>query len=114
MTVLGVEKETLLDEFANALEGEEYIIANVELKNTGEKKIPYNDMYFSMQNGNKAILNTSVDGAALKDNMKSGELAPGGVVTGRVVFESKQGDNDLTLIYKPMNFDNIEIKVALQ
>lgn len=114
MTITGVEKKSSLGEFTNAPDGSEYVIANVELENTGKKNIPYNNMYFSMQNGDKAIVNTSVEGFTLSDAMKSGELAAGGKVAGKVVFEAKQGDSNLTLIYKPMNFDNVEIKVALQ
>ncbi|GAB6613057.1 MULTISPECIES: DUF4352 domain-containing protein [Bacillus] len=114
MTVTGVEKKDSLGEFSNAPEGSEYVIANVEFENVGEKNLPYNNMYFSMQNSDNVIVNTSVEGFTLNDSLKSGELAAGGKVAGKVVFEAKKGDNNLTLIYKPLNFSNVEIKVALQ
>ena len=37
MTITGVEKKDSLGEFSNAPEGSEYVIANVEFENVGEK-----------------------------------------------------------------------------
>lgn len=47
-------------------------------------------MYFSMQNSDNVIVNTSVEGFTLNDSLKSGELAAGGKVAGKVVFEAKK------------------------
>ena len=48
------------------------------------------------------------------NDLGSGELAPNGTKTGKIVFEAPKGDNGLTLIYKGNMLSNKERKLKLQ
>ncbi|GGE70203.1 DUF4352 domain-containing protein [Priestia taiwanensis] len=114
LLVKKVEKKAKLSEFMKPDEGKEYVVVDVELSNVGKETIPFNSMYFQMQDGDNVILNTDASGFGLSDSLKSGDLATEGKVAGKIVFQAKKGDNNLTVIYKPLNFSGTELKIKLQ
>lgn len=47
-------------------------------------------------------------------SLQSGELIPGGKVTGTVTFEQPKGDTGLILIYNDNIWSSKELKIKLQ
>jgi len=46
--------------------------------------------------------------------LSSGELIPGGKVSGTITFETKKGDNNLALIYNNSFLSSKELKINLK
>lgn len=92
-------------------EGIEYIIVSVKLKNAGKERIDYNPFDFKLENSKGNIKdNTYISNVQL---FESGQLAPNGEVSGRIVFEAPVGDPKLTLEYQPNWLEDQVIKVGL-
>ncbi|WP_411842218.1 DUF4352 domain-containing protein [Salinicoccus sp. HZC-1] len=107
ITVTNVEKRQP-GEFEVVKEGYEFVIINLDIVNGSDEEINYNALNFELQDGNGNITDTfgtvSLDGVG--EQLSSGALAPGGNVSGTVVFEVPKGDEDLTLRYKDNMFSN--------
>lgn len=82
--------------------GKEYVIVTVSIENGSEDKVDYNPYNFKMLNSQGQEIDNAfvVD---LDNQLDSGELTPGGSITGRMCFEEPAGDTGLKLNY----YDNI-------
>lgn len=86
-------------EFDKPKDGMEYIIVTVKYKNVGDEKISYNPFDFKMLNSKGQITDQSFTTVNTDTALSSGELAPGGEITGTIAFEQPKGDTGLKLQY---------------
>lgn len=89
--------------------GYEYAVVTLAIKNTSDKTQSYNVYNFSMKNANGQIENQAFSTIANDTSLNSGELAPGGIVTGSIVFETPLDDNQLKLLYGDNIFTDKDI-----
>jgi len=99
MVVNGVTKSNGT-EYDTPQSGNEYVIVNVTISNSGKENLAYNPFYFKMQNSKGQITDTAFASVNQDTALNSGELAPGGSVTGTVVFEQPVNDAGLILQYQ--------------
>lgn len=92
--------------------GQEFVVLAVGLRNDGTKRASYNPYDFKLQNGSGNI--TSYSWASVDNALHSGELAPGGKVSGLLVFEVPKDDRDLTLFWEPCFLFCEERSILLQ
>lgn len=93
--------------------GHEYVIVEVTIKNTGSSTISYNPFDFKMQNSQGNITDQTWFSSDRNNDLSSGELAPGGSVTGTIPFEEPIGDKGLVLIYEGNIWDSKQIRFVL-
>lgn len=102
------------DQYDKPKSGKEYVIVHLTIKNKGNEKLSYNPYYFKMQNSQgqqESMTFTIVD---QDTSLKSGELIPGGKVSGTIAFEQSVGDTGLILIYNDSIWSSKELKIKLQ
>lgn len=95
-------------------DGDEFVIVEVEIKNTSSETKSYSSMDFSIQTGNGEIKSAGFSMYDTGNDLGSGSLAAGGTKTGKVVLTAPKDDNNLMLIYKGNMFDSKERKFKLQ
>lgn len=93
--------------------GHEYVIVTVTIKNIDHEQISYNPYYFSMQNSQGQITETTFTTIDSDTALSSGNLASGGVVSGTISFEQPIDDPSLVLKYQPNLFSTQEIEFYL-
>ena len=79
--------------------GKEFVIVHVTIENKGNSNLSYNPFYFKMQNSQgqqESMTFTTID---QDTSLQSGELIPGGKVSGTITFEQPKNDSELILIY---------------
>lgn len=113
LTVTAVEKSAGSD-FDVPKQGHEYVIVSVQIENAGEENITYNPFDFKMANSQGQIVDTGFITVDSDTALSSGELAPGGKVSGTISFEQPAGDAGLQLQYVPSFWSDKTIKVNLQ
>jgi hypothetical protein len=113
LTVTKVEKSAGGD-FDKPKDGHEYVIVTVEINNTGDENISYNPFDFKMSNSQGQIVDQAFTTVDTNTALQSGELAPGGKVSGTIAFEQPAGDKGLQLQYTPSFWSDKTIKVNLQ
>lgn len=92
----------------------EFVIVHVKIVNNGKDKISYNPFNYKLKNSNGQIVDETFTTIDEDTNLNSGELAPGGNVSGSIPFEAPRGDKGLKLIYNPNIFSSKEIIIDLQ
>lgn len=113
ITVTKVEKSQG-SQFDKPKSGKEFVIVHVTIENKGNSNLSYNPFYFKMQNSQgqqENMIFTTVDQDTV---LESGELIPGGKVSGTITFEQPTGDTGLTLIYSDSIWSSKELKIKLQ
>lgn len=113
VTVTKVEKSQGT-KYDKPKDGKEYIIVHVTIKNNGSKNLSYNPFYFKMQNSQGQQEDKTISMVDQDTALLSGELTPGGTVSGTIVFEEPVNDNNLILIYQDNVWSNNMIKIAMQ
>lgn len=107
-----VEKSTGT-QYDSPQSGNEYVIVEVTIKNSGTSDLSYNPLYFSMQNSKGQITDYSFTMVNSDTALSSGSLASGGEVSGTIAFEQPIDDAGLILKYEPNLFSSKQIKVRL-
>jgi len=114
LTVNGVSKAKSKG-YSTAKTGKEYVFVKTTIRNTGDEEAKgVGSFDFKIQDSNGVLDGTTY--ISLDDGMQGYvDLAPGGVLTGTMPFETPEDDNGLKLIFQP-NFwiDNQRIVVNLQ
>ena len=100
MTVTNVEKSAGGEYDKPQSEANEFVIVTVSIANSGKKNLPYNPFYFKMQNSQGQITDTTFTTVDQSTALNSGELAPGGSVSGTIAFEQPKDDAGLVLQYQ--------------
>lgn len=98
LSVTKVEKSSG-KEYEKPKDGMEYVIVTVKYKNTGDEKISYNPYDFKMLNSKGQITDQAFTAIDSNTALSSGELAPGGEISGTIAFEQPKGDAGLKLQY---------------
>lgn len=112
LTVLGVEKSPGA-EYDTPKSGNEYVIVTVKYENASDKDLSYNPYDFKILNSNGQKTDTAFSMLASDNQLNSGDLAPGGTITGDLVFEGPIGDEGLYLIYTGNIFKSEGIQIKL-
>jgi hypothetical protein len=112
LTVTEVEKSDG-DEFDQPKSGNEYVIVHLEIENAGEENISYNPFNFKMANSEGQIVDQALTIIDSDTALESGELAPGGTVSGTIVFEQPVDDPELQLQFEPSFWSGDLIKINL-
>lgn len=86
--------------------GNEFVKVEVSIENNSDNQISYNTFDWKIQNSNGVI--KDIDGG-----LNSGELAPGGKVTGFMIFQVPAGDTGLVLSYNPSFFSDKKIEIKI-
>lgn len=86
-------------EFDKPKDGMEFIIVTVKYKNVGDENISYNSLDFKMLNSKGQITDQTFTTIDSDTSLSSGQLAPGGEVSGTIAFEQPKGDTGLKLQY---------------
>lgn len=94
--------------------GHEFIIVEVTITNNSKNNVSYNPYDFKMQNSQGNITDQTWYTGDRDNDLSSGELAPGGTVTGTIPFEQPLGDKSLVLIYEGDLWSISQIKFNLQ
>ncbi|CEG25768.1 DUF4352 domain-containing protein [Bacillus sp. B-jedd] len=113
LTVSKVAKSNGND-FDKPKAGHEFVIVTVEINNSGNENIAYNPFDFKMANSQGQIVDQAFTTVDSDTALQSGELAPGGKVTGTLSFEQPAGDKGLQLHYTPDFWSDSTIKINLQ
>ncbi|MBT2692670.1 DUF4352 domain-containing protein [Bacillus sp. ISL-55] len=113
LTVTKVDKSAGSD-FDKPKDGHEYVVVTVEIENAGDENISYNPFDFKMANSQGQIVDQAFTTIDTNTALQSGELAPGGKVSGTIAFEQPAGDSGLQLQYTPSFWSDKTIKVNLQ
>lgn len=79
--------------------GKEYVLVEVTITNEGKKSISYNTFDFKIQDSNGVQKTEAFTMATNKLN--SGDLAPGGKITGNLVYDVPTGATGLKLLFSP-------------
>lgn len=80
--------------------GKEYVFVEVTITNEGKNSISYNTFDFKMQDSNGVQKTETYTMSTNKLN--SGDLAPGGKITGNLVYDVPTGATGLKLLFTPM------------
>lgn len=99
ISVTNVEKSSG-SEFDTPKEGMEYVIVTVQIRNVGDSNnISYNPFDFKMLNSQGQLVDQTFTTVNTDTSLSSGELTPGGQVSGTIAFEQPVGDTGLVLQY---------------
>lgn len=113
ITVTNVEKSQG-SEWDKPKSGKEFVIVYVTIENKGSNNLSYNPLYFKMQNSQgqqESMTFTTIDQDTA---LQSGELIPGGKVSGTITFEQPKDDTGLVLIYSDSIWSSNELKIHLK
>jgi hypothetical protein len=80
--------------------GYDYITVTLRIENTGDSDISISPYYFTMMNSFGQISDVVITSVNSGSALSSGNLKPGEMVQGTIVFEEPAGDTGLKLIYK--------------
>jgi hypothetical protein len=98
LVILEVNRNAALETMP-AVEGREIIIVTIELLNLGEEKAIFNERDFMLLNGFEEVYAPAL--GAIAGSLGRGDLPPGEGLEGRLVFEVKQGESDLRMLWEP-------------
>lgn len=114
VTVNSVEKR-VPQSYDAIQDGYEFVVINLTFDNDSDEDISYNVMNFELQDGNGNIT-SAFGGGSLDDvgnTLSAGQLAPGGTVSGNLIFEVPAGDENLILRYNASFWSDTTIKFNL-
>lgn len=112
ITVTAVEKSQGSN-YDKPSSGKEYVIVHVTIENKGTNNLSYNPYYFKMQNSQGQQENTTFTTIDQDTALNSGELIPGGKVSGTLTFEELINDQGLVLVYNDNVWSSKELKIKL-
>jgi len=96
----------------NPQPGNGFFAVNVSVSNTSNAAISISSFDFKLQDSNGVQRPPELI-TELPDEINVSDIAPGGTLTGNMVFQAPQGDPDLKLAYNPMTFPQETVTVDL-
>lgn len=102
------------NDFDRPKSGMEYVIVKVTIENAGTKNIRYSPFDFKVANSQGQITDRAFTTIDSDTSLESGELAPGGKVSGTIAFEQPKDDEKLQLQFEPNFWSKDMIIVNLQ
>lgn len=113
LTVTSVQRNfNTGNEFAQPEAGKEYVVVTVKLENNGKNQISFNTFDFQIQDSNGALKSEGFI-IEVQNKLNSGNLAPGGKITGNLAYEVPKDDPGLKLVFKPNFWSNKQVTVKL-
>ncbi len=113
LTVTKVERSySSGNQYVKPSTGNEYVVVTVQIQNDGTDQVSFNTFDFQIQDTN-GVLKSEAFITGLENQLSSGNLAPGGKVTGRLGYEVPKGDANLKLVFKPSFWTNKSVTVKL-
>lgn len=114
ITVTAIEKSSG-KQFDEPKDGMEYVIVTVQYRNVGDSRnISYNPYDFKLKNSKGQITDQTFTTVDTDTALSSGELAPGGEISGTISFEAPKDDPELILQYRDNVFnDSADIEFKL-
>lgn len=86
------------DDWDTPQTGKEYVIVTVKIENKSSETVSYNEYDWKMENSNKQVEDCTY-ATFVENELSSGDLKPGGVKEGNLVFEEPKNDQELKLLY---------------
>lgn len=93
--------------------GNEYVKVQVTIANKGQDQATYNTFDWKMQDSKGVIKDVDSTAFSVDGALNSGELAPGGKVSGFLVFQVPKADKGLVLKYSPSFWTDKNIEIDL-
>ncbi len=87
-------------------DGMEYVIVFISITNNGERNLSYNPYDWKMSNSLGQLNDIAFTIVDSETSLSSGELLPGGSITGTIVFEQPIDDPELKIHYYGNIFDS--------
>ena len=87
------------NEYFKPNNGNEYVVATLNIENKSDKDISYNPLDFQIQNEDGQITHNTF-GPSDDNDLSSGNLTPNGKVSGTITFETKKSKT-YKVIYTP-------------
>jgi hypothetical protein len=105
MVVRGVEKAASLGEFQEAESGNTYVVVEMAVKNKSSSEfVDFSSFWQTrLKDGSNHVYDQTV--AVTENPMRSGQLAPGEVSRGDVVYEVPEDASDLSMQFDFSSFD---------
>lgn len=113
VTVTKVERSQGM-QYHKPKSGKEFVVVHLKIENKGNSNLSYNPYDFKVQNSQGQQQSQTISLVSQDTALNHGELIPGGVVTGTIVFEETKGDSNLTLIYQNNIWSSQTLKIKLQ
>lgn len=113
ITVTKVERSQG-NEWDKPKSGKEFVIVTVSIENKGKDKLSYNPFDFKLQNSQGQQEEQAFTTIDNDTSLQSGELIPGGKVSGTIAFEQPKDDKNLVLIYNDSIWSSKELKINLK
>jgi hypothetical protein len=97
------------DTYTQPSPGNEFIVVHVRLVNHSGSEVQYNPFDFHIESGSGNITDHEAVAPSTytaNNELHAGALAPGGTVTGDLIFQAKVGDHHAKLTWQPDFFGN--------
>jgi hypothetical protein len=97
------------DEFTQPKPGNEFIVVHVKLKNNNSQQTDYNPFDFHAKSGTGNVTDEEFAPPSTytaNNQLNSGQLDPGGMVEGDIIFQVPTGDHKAELTWQPSIFGN--------
>lgn len=91
-----------------------WVVINVAIENAGKDEVAFNSFDYKIQDANGVQSTPGFGGIGL-DKISSGQLIPGGKVSGNLIFDVDQAaTTNLILLYQPSFWSGQTARVLLQ
>lgn len=101
------------NEYSQPDSGNEFVNVKVSIENNSDGQISYNTFDWKIKNSDGMITDVDMETYGLDGSLESGELAPGGKVSGTLVFQAPSGDEGLALQYSPSFWTDKKLEIKL-
>jgi hypothetical protein len=101
------------NEFLKPDSGKEWIKVEVTIENKSDSTASYNTFDWKLQDSDGVIKDVDAVAYSVDGALNSGELAPGGKVSGFLVFAVPQDDTGLKLQYSPSFWTDKKVEIEL-
>jgi hypothetical protein len=101
------------NQFIAPASGNEFIKVQVTIQNNSKSEASYNTFDWKLQDSKGVIKDVASAAYGVDGALSSGQLAPGGKVSGFLVFEASAGDTGLTLRYEPSFWSDKKVEIKL-
>jgi hypothetical protein len=99
LTVTNVERNYQTgNQFSQPESGNEFVLVTVNIQNNSKSDLMYSTFNFQLQDTNGVKHNEAIM-AITEGRLSTGTLAPGGKITGKLVYEVPQDDSGLKLVF---------------
>lgn len=114
VTVTSVERNwSSGNEYIKPETGKEYIKVQVSIENDSKSEASYNTFDWKLQDSAGVIKDVDSVAFGVDGALSSGQLSPGGKVSGFLVFQAPLNDTGLTLRYNPSFWSDKKVEIKI-